>query len=188
MEQALKYAMNNNEFYMVYQPQYLLTNKSVVGIEALVRWNSKSLGVVGPDKFIPVCEDIGYILELGLFIFKRSCIDFLIFQKVSTNLKTISINISAVQLYQDIFIDNIMQIINEVGIKPESIIIEITETHIMKNIIHSMNILEKLKNIGFKISIDDFGTGHSSLSYLKRFPINELKIDKSFIEIGRAHV
>ena len=182
MEQALKYAMNNNEFHMVYQPQYLLSDKSVVGIEALVRWNSKSLGFVGPDKFIPICEDIGYILELGLFIFKQACIDFLLFQKVSSNLETISINISAVQLYQDKFIDNIMHIVNEIGIKPEFIMIEITETHIMKNIVHSMNILEKLKSIGFKISIDDFGTGHSSLSYLKRFPINELKIDKSFID------
>ena len=182
MEQALKVAMNNDEFYMMYQPQYKLEDKSTIGLEALVRWNSKTLGFVGPDKFIPVCEDIGYILELGLFIFKQSCIDVLIFKKHSHTLKTISINISAVQLYQDKFVQNIMQIIDEVGIDTKSIVMEITETHIMKNVIHSMNILQKLKDLGFDISIDDFGTGHSSLSYLKRFPINELKIDKSFID------
>jgi len=182
MEQALKYAMNNNEFYMMYQPQYSLKNKKILGLEALVRWESKTMGLVGPDKFIPVCEDIGYILDLGLFIFKQSCIDFLVFSKKCHSLETISINVSAVQLYQNKFINNIMKIVDEVGIKPHNIMLEITETHIMKNVIHSMNILQKLKTLGFKISIDDFGTGHSSLSYLKRFPISELKIDKSFVD------
>ena len=182
MEQALKIAMNNNEFYMVYQPQYKLKDKTIIGLEALVRWNAKTLGLVGPDKFIPICEDIGYILELGLFIFKQSCIDFLIFKKSCQTLRTLSINISAIQLYQDKFIDDIMKIVDNVGIKTNNIVLEITETHIMKNVIHSMTILEKLKKLGFNISIDDFGTGHSSLSYLKRFPINELKIDKSFID------
>jgi len=182
MEQALKFAMTNNEFYMVYQPQYDLNSKTVLGLEALVRWESKSMGFIGPDKFIPVCEDIGYIIKLGLFIFRQSCIDFLIFSKNCKTLKTISINISAVQLYQDKFIDDIMNIVNELSIQTQNIIIEITETHIMKNVIHSMSILNKLKNLGFNISIDDFGTGHSSLSYLKRFPISELKIDKSFVD------
>ena len=182
MEQALKYAMTSDEFYMMYQPQYNLDDKNIVGLEALVRWESKTIGFIGPDKFIPVCEDVGYILELGLFIFKQSCIDFLIFSQKSDTLKTISINISAVQLYQDKFIDNIMNIVDEVGIQTQNIMLEITETHIMKNVIHSMNVLQKLKKLGFNISIDDFGTGHSSLSYLKRFPISELKIDKSFVD------
>jgi diguanylate cyclase (GGDEF)-like protein/PAS domain S-box-containing protein len=182
MEQALKTAMGNNEFYMMYQPQYRLSDKAIIGIEALVRWESETLGFVGPDKFIPVCEDIGYILELGTYIFRQSCIDFLKFQEISKSLKTVSINISAVQLYQNEFIDNITNIVNEVGIKTSSIIIEITETHVMKNVIHSMSVLNKLQSLGFNISIDDFGTGHSSLNYLKKFPISELKIDKSFVD------
>jgi len=182
MEQALKYAMKNNEFYMVYQPQYKIKDKTIVGLEALIRWESKDIGFITPDKFIPVCEDIGYILDLGLFIFRQSCIDFLTFSKICKTLKTISINISAVQLYQNEFVNNIMEIVNETGIKTKDIMIEITETHIMKNVVHSMSILQKLKNLGFNISIDDFGTGHSSLSYLKRFPISELKIDKSFVD------
>ena len=182
IEQALKNAMAYNEFYMMYQPQYNINNKSIVGLEALVRWDSKKLGLIPPDKFIPVCEDVGYILVLGLFIFRQSCTDFLIFKKNSKTLKTISINISAIQLYQDRFIEDVIKIVKDVKIQTKEIVLEITETHIMKNIIHSMDILDKLKKLGFNISIDDFGTGHSSLSYLKRFPINELKIDKSFIE------
>ena len=182
MEQALKIAMKDKEFYMVYQPQYLLDTQDIVGVEALVRWDSEKLGFIPPDKFIPVCEDVGFILELGLFIFKQSCIDFLELSKHCYSLKTVSINISAVQLYQDRFIIDIMKIAYDVGIKPESIILEITETHIMKNVNYTMGLLSDLKAKGFRISIDDFGTGHSSLSYLKLFPISELKIDKSFID------
>jgi len=182
LEQALKEAIGTDEFYMMYQPQYSLETKDVIGLEALVRWNSSSLGNVTPDKFIPICEDIGYILELGLFIFKQACLDFLEFKKVCTTLENISINISAVQLYQNRFIDDILTIASEVGIPTHNIILEITESHIMKNITHGMKLLNELRESGFKISIDDFGTGYSSLSYLKLFPISELKIDKSFID------
>ena len=182
IEQALKHSITKNEFYMVYQPQYKLNDKSIVGVESLVRWDSESLGLMTPDKFIATCEDIGYILKLGLFIFRQACIDFLIFRQKCQTLKTVSINISVVQLYQDKFIEDIVKIITDVKIRPKDIILEITETQIMKNITYSINVLDKLKEIGFNISIDDFGTGHSSLSYLKSFPINELKIDKSFIE------
>jgi len=182
MEQALKVALNNSELYMMYQPKYNIMNQTVAGLEALVRWENDKLGFVGPDKFIPIAEDTGFIIEIGLFIFEQSCRDFLIFKKSSKTLKSISINISAVQLYQDSFIDNITKIINRVGISPSEIVLEITETHIMKNMYQSMTLLKSLKDLGFSISIDDFGTGHSSLSYLKLFPINELKIDKSFVD------
>lgn len=182
LEQALKVVLDNSELSLVYQPKYNLKDQTVIGIEALVRWNSPTLGNVPPDKFIPVSEDTGFIIEIGLFIFEQSCKDFLLFQKVSKSLHTISINISAVQLYQDSFIEDILAITDKVGISTESIRLEITETHIMKNIKQSMEILTKLQKLGFSISIDDFGTGHSSLSYLKLFPIDELKIDKSFID------
>ena len=182
IEQAFNSAFENNNFYMMYQPKYTLVDKKIVGLEALVRWNCSSLGSVTPDVFIPVAEDTGFILELGLFIFNQACKDFLILKQHSVDLKTISINISAVQLYQETFVNDIVSIVNKTGISPKSIILEITETYIMKNIDHSMNILNELQKIGFSVSIDDFGIGHSSLSYLKKFPINELKIDKSFID------
>ena len=182
MEQALKDALDNSELYMMYQPKYNIKSHSIVGLEALVRWENEKLGFVPPDKFIPIAEDTGFIIEIGLFIFELSCRDYLIFKKSSKTLKSISINISAVQLYQDSFIDDITKITNIVGISPDEIVLEITETHIMKNIYQSISLLNSLKDLGFGISIDDFGTGHSSLSYLKLFPIDELKIDKSFVD------
>lgn len=182
LEQAFKGAIENNEFFIMYQPKYTLTDKKIVGLEALVRWENKYLNSVAPDEFIPIAEDTGFILELGQFIFRQACKDFLIFKEHSTTLKRVSINISAVQLYQETFVEDIISIIDEVGINPESIMLEITETYIMKNIQHSMKVLNEFKKAGLYISIDDFGTGHSSLSYLKKFPINELKIDKSFVD------
>ena len=182
IEQALGNALENGEFSLVYQPKYDLVFKKTVGLEALIRWNNKVLGFVSPDKFIPISEDMGVIIDIGLFVFKKACEDFVEFKKHTPYLKTISINVSTVQLYENSFIDNILAILKEVKIEPNEIKIEITETHIMKNLEQSLEVLEKLKRIGFDISIDDFGTGHSSLSYLKLFPIDELKIDKAFID------
>jgi len=182
IEQSLINSLNNNEFFVVYQPKYDIQKRKTVGLEALVRWQNPKLGFVSPEKFIPVTEEMGLIIELGLFIFKQACQDFMEFKKHSQYLHSISINVSAIQFYEENFIDTILAIIDEVGIDISSIKIEITETHIMKNIEHSMAILNQLRLKGFEISIDDFGTGHSSLSYLKRFPINELKIDKSFVD------
>ncbi len=182
IEQALKSALNNSEIYMVYQAKYDLNNKQVVGVEALVRWNNPNLGLISPDKFIPIAEDTGMIIEIGFYIFKQSCIDFLAFKERYSHIKSVSINISTVQLYQKYFIEDILKITEQTGISPELITLEITETHIMKNVEQSTLLLEELKDSGFKISIDDFGTGYSSLSYLKLFPINELKIDKSFVD------
>lgn len=182
MEQSLKVALSNSELYMMYQPKYNIINHAVIGLEALVRWENEKLGFVGPDKFIPIAEDTGFIIEIGLFIFEKSCRDYLVFKELSKTLESISINISTVQLYQESFIEDIIEITNRVGISPDEIVLEITETHIMKNINQSISLLKSLKELGFGISIDDFGTGHSSLSYLKLFPIDELKIDKSFVD------
>ncbi len=182
IEQALKGALVNSEFYMMYQPKYNISDKTIVDLEALVRWENPKIGFISPDKFIPISEDTGYIIEIGLFIFEQSCKDYLIFKQKSKTLKNISINISTVQLYQGTFIDEIMKIVKDVGISPKEIKLEITETHLMKNIKHSIKLLQNLKDLGFSISVDDFGTGYSSLNYLKLFPIDELKIDKSFID------
>ncbi|QFR49154.1 EAL domain-containing protein [Sulfurimonas lithotrophica] len=181
IEQALKGALKKDEIFLVYQPKYNIASKEIVGFETLARWENEKLGLIPPDKFITIAESTNDILEIGLFIFKKACIDFKDFREINTNLQTISINISTVQLYQDSFIKDIMNIIDEVGIEASSIILEITETHIMKNIFYSMRVLNELKTLGFSVSIDDFGTGYSSLNYLKQLPINELKIDKSFI-------
>ncbi len=182
IEQALHSSIQNNELYMVYQPKYTLKEKNIIGLEALVRWSNIKNGFIGPDKFIPIAEETGYIIEIGDFVFKKACEDFLIFKDIYPRLETISINISTIQLHQNDFMDKIIAFAYDTGIDISSICLEITETHIMKNIDYSIKVLERLKDKGFKISIDDFGTGHSSLSYLKKLPIDELKIDKSFID------
>ncbi len=182
MEQTMKEALENNEFYVMYQPKYNLHDHSVVGLEALVRWKSDILGIVSPLQFIPVAEDTGYILEIGKFVFRQACHDFLYFKQRCPSLEVIAVNISAIQLYQDNFVDDMAAITKELGVDTCAIVLEITESHIMKNTKYSMNVLSRLKELGFAISIDDFGTGHSSMSYLKQFPIDELKIDKSFVD------
>ncbi len=182
MEQTMKEALENREFYVMYQPKYNLHNKTVVGLEALVRWNNEALDPISPLQFIPVAEDTGYILDIGRFVFKQACQDFLHVKQRCPGLEVIAINISAIQLYQDDFVNDIARITQELGIETREIVLEITESHIMKNTKYSMRVLSRLKELGFAISIDDFGTGHSSMSYLKQFPIDELKIDKSFVD------
>ena len=182
IEQALKHALQNEEIYPVYQPKYNIQTQVVVGLETLARWESVELGNVTPDKFIPISERTGDILDIGLFIFKKACEDFKSIKKAYPKIEFISINVSAVQLYNDEFLENINQILKDSSLEPSNIVLEITETHVMQNMDYSISILKRLKEVGFSISIDDFGTGHSSLNYLKRFPIDELKIDKSFID------
>ena len=182
IEQALKGALKKDEIYLMYQPKYDIATQSVIAFETLARWENDNLGFIPPDKFISIAEDTNDILEIGLFIFRKACQDFLEIKDKNKSIETISINISTVQLYQKTFTDDIMGIVKELNIDTCSIMLEITETHIMKNIFHSMDVLNNLKKLGFGISIDDFGTGYSSLSYLKQFPIDELKIDKSFID------
>jgi diguanylate cyclase (GGDEF)-like protein/PAS domain S-box-containing protein len=182
LEQSLKHSLRDDEIYVVYQPKYDLVTQKVVGLEALARWQSNKLGLVTPDLFIPVAEEMGFILEMGAYIFKNACQDFMEFKKVSSSCKIIAINVSPVQLYQEDIMERFTAIAHEVGIATKHIVLEITEGQVMKNVEQGIKILNRLKAAGFGISIDDFGTGHSSMSYLKRFPIDELKIDKSFVD------
>jgi len=182
IEQSLKSALKNREIYVVYQPKYRLKDRVVVGIETLARWDSKNLGLVNTEKFISIAEETGFIVDIGLFIFERACKDFSLLKESNPSIETVSINISSVQFYQSGFIDDILEIIDCMDIEPNQIILEITETQLMKNIEQSIILLKELKNRGFSVSIDDFGTGYSSLGYLKQFPIDELKIDRSFIK------
>lgn len=181
IEQALSIGLNNDEFYVVYQPKYSLKTKEVYSVEALLRWESSILGSISPDKFIPIAEEIGFIYELGFFVFKKSCEDFLIL-KEKIGIKMISINVSVVQLMQEDFLEKIEDILNQTNVNPNEIGIEITETYLIKNIQDISEILIAMRKLGFKILIDDFGTGYSSLKYLQQLPIDILKIDKSFID------
>lgn len=180
IEQAFPVGLKKSEFSLVYQPKYSMKSKETFSVEALLRWDSSILGKVNPEDFIFVAEEMGFIYELGLFVFKQACEDF---RKLENKLgiKMITINISTVQLMQDDFIERVKEILFETNVQASSVGIEITETYLIKNIDEIEISLTKLQKLGFKILIDDFGTGYSSLQYLQRLPIDIIKIDRSFV-------
>lgn len=181
LEQELIHAVKRNEFKLYYQPQYNLKTRKIIGVEALIRWDNINLGKVSPEEFIAVAEDTGRIIEIGYFIFRTACQEFMRWKDIGLNINLISINISSVQLSQPNAFESIKRIIEETGISAKDIEIELTERYIMEYSIGNLTILDDLRGLGCRISIDDFGTGYSSMSYLKSLSIDTIKIDKSFI-------
>ena len=179
---SLKMALENKEFTLYYQPQYLTKNKEIIGFEALVRWINKSMGIVSPGKFIPVAEESGLIIPLGDWILEEA-IKFIknIHRQGHPNM-IISVNISAIQLIQDNFSDKVAELLKKHDLAPEFLELEITETVMMESIDSVINNINRIREMGVSIALDDFGTGYSSLNYLTKIPINTLKIDKSFID------
>ncbi len=182
IDMALHNAIEKNEIYMVFQPQYRLKDKKIISVEALVRWQNKELGFVPPDKFIPIAEDSGTIITLGYFIFEESCKAFRTMRESGVNLQRVAINVSSIQFKEPHLLETFISIAKRHNLSPEDIEIEITERFIMEHTIANMNMLQNFQNYGFKISIDDFGTEYSSMSYLKQLPVDTIKIDKSFID------
>ena len=180
VETNLFRAIKNEEFQIVYQPQLSLKSNKIVGFEALVRWNQPDMGVLAPYKFIPIAEETNLIIPLGEWIIKKVCEQAKKWHDMGFVLNA-GINISAKQFNQDKLVEVIQNTINDTGINPNLIELELTESIIMKNVERTLDICTKLKKMGVNISVDDFGTGYSSLSYLKHFPIDKLKIDQSFI-------
>lgn len=182
LENNLKTALENNEFTLNYQPQLDVQNSKIIGLEALLRWNNPKLGRIPPDKFIPAAEEMGLIIPIGEWVLKTAC-EFLVkLHNLGFNYLTISVNISIVQLIQPNFPDIVLRILKESGLHPEFLELEITETVLMENIESNTEKLRRLKAIGVRVALDDFGKGYSSLNYLKSLPISTLKIDKSFMD------
>ena len=182
IEQELRSAIQKNELYLNFQPQYDLKTKKVVSVEALLRWKNEQLGQVSPEKFIPIAEDSGLIVEIGYFVFRESCAFLQESIAAGHGLERIAINVSTQQFQESDLVKNFQKIIDEYGLNAESIEIEITERYIMESTTNNLTILDELRAGGFKISIDDFGTGYSSMSYLKKLPVDTIKIDKSFVD------
>ncbi|MEW8987262.1 MAG: EAL domain-containing protein, partial [Bacillus sp. (in: firmicutes)] len=180
LENDLRKALERNEFVVYYQPKINIKNGTISGLEALVRWNSPHKGIVFPGEFIPFAEENGLIVPIGEFVLREACNQSIAWQKKGMPPIKISINLSTRQLLQSNLHATVAKIINESGIQPELIELEITESMTM-DIDRSLEILNKLKQLGVKISVDDFGTGYSSLNYLRRLPIDRVKIDQSFI-------
>jgi diguanylate cyclase (GGDEF)-like protein len=173
---------NFNDFYLLYQPKIAAKDaKTIKGVESLIRWESKRLGFLPPDKFIAIAEESGLIIELGYWIIERSCRDFLQMQQMGLNIEQVSINISSNQFACKSFLNRLQEIIEQINIDPKCIEFELTERILAENDTQMLDTLHALQNAGIHIAIDDFGTGYSSLSYLQKLPVNRLKIDKSFV-------
>ncbi len=180
---ALKFALKNkDEFMLMYQPKISITTEEIVGVEALIRWNSSTLGFVCPDQFIGVAEDTHMIIEIGKWVLNKACKDFVELKKEGYTLNQVSINISSVQLHFSDLYKTIQDVIKETGIKTEEMELEVTESYIATNELKAIETLGKFRKLGIDLAIDDFGTGYSSMSYLQKLPITRLKIDKAFVD------
>lgn len=184
IENELRDAIDKEQLSLYYQPIVSVKNRRLDGFEALVRWNHPVDGVVSPIKFIPIAEEIGLILPLGRWVIQRACRDLASWRQLEPDAKhlKVSVNISAKQFLQRDLADFIDETLKQAGLPPNVLRVELTETVIMEHANTAVEQLRRLKTIGVTVAIDDFGTGYSSLSYLQRFPIDCLKIDKSFIE------
>jgi EAL domain-containing protein (putative c-di-GMP-specific phosphodiesterase class I) len=182
MDSDLRKALDNREFLVFYQPIIILNNLELAGFEALIRWKHPEKGLVSPGEFIPVAEDTELIMPIGEWVLEQACYQTRKWQtKYDRDDLYISVNLSAKQFKQGNLPDKITNTMNASGLPHSSLQLEITESVIMENARASIRMLEQLQSCGPKISIDDFGTGYSSLSYLQRFPIDSLKIDRSFV-------
>ena len=181
LEKDMKEALKNSEFELYYQPKIDINSGKIVAAEALIRWISPSKGMIAPDTFIPLADENGFIIELGEWIYKSAIKQQTLFKKAGIDIK-ISINLSPKQLLVDDFVDSFTKSIKESGANPNFIDVEITENLFYQHNDKNIEILNAIHDYGVTVSLDDFGTGYSSLSYLKDFPIDYLKIDKSFLD------
>ncbi|MCP3764799.1 EAL domain-containing protein [Domibacillus sp. A3M-37] len=180
LENEMRRAIEHNQFVVYYQPQFNIYTRQIIGAEALVRWNHPERGLIQPKDFIPLAEETRLIIPLGNWILHTAISQWEKWQKQMYPLQ-LSVNLSAVQFQQPDVVNVIKQTLKEAGLKPSLLNIEITESMAMIDVDATIRILHNLKSIGINISMDDFGTGHSSLCYLRKMPIDELKIDKSFM-------
>lgn len=181
LENGLRHALQREEFSLHYQPKLNLQTGAIVGVEALIRWNHPEFGPVSPTDFIPIAEESGLIVPIGRWVLAEACHQAQAWQDIGLTPIRIAINISAVELRADDFVGFINQLITTTGLKPRFLELELTETFLMQDSTSTSAVLHALKAIGLHLALDDFGTGYSSLNHLKRFPIDTLKIDRSFV-------
>lgn len=181
LETNLRRALEKEEFVLYYQPQILLPHGEIVACEALVRWQHHDMGLIPPDKFIPLSEETGLIIPMGEWILRTACKQWVSWDNQGLGLRKIAVNLSGRQIQQKDLPQMIERVLSETKCPATALELEITESFMMQQPEEAIAVLHQLRDLGIELSIDDFGTGHSSLSYLKRFPIHRLKIDRSFI-------
>ncbi|HWX87525.1 MAG TPA: bifunctional diguanylate cyclase/phosphodiesterase, partial [Solirubrobacteraceae bacterium] len=180
MEMDLRMAFENDEFFLVYQPTFDLERMSPTGMEALIRWSSPTRGIVQPDDFIPLLEETGLIVQVGEWVLEQACRQGAEWHLAGYPIG-IAVNVSTRQLDTDAFVPSVAYALERSGLDSGALTLEITETTLMSNTEETATRLAQAKDLGVRIAIDDFGTGYSSLAYLQRFPVDALKIDRSFI-------
>lgn len=181
LEHDLHLALGREELFLVYQPQMEIATGRIVGLEALLRWQHPTLGLVPPGKFIRIAENSGLILPIGEWVLRTACAQARKWQDEGFDPIQMAVNVSAIQFRQDGFRELIQGVLTETGLAPEYLVLELTESLLLTNADVVFSVLLELKKMGLKLAIDDFGTGYSSLSYLTQFPVSKLKIDRSFI-------
>ena len=182
VELALRDALKKNEFYLVFQPQYSLQTKEITSLEALIRWNNKDKELTYPDRFIPIAEENGLIVDIGYFVFEESCKALCKMRENGLKIHYIAVNVASVQFKEANLLNIFLSIVEKYNLKASDIEIEITERFIMEPTLDNMSLLRNFRAKGFRISIDDFGTGYSSMAYLKNLPADTIKIDKTFVD------
>ncbi|NWF12297.1 EAL domain-containing response regulator [Pseudomonas reactans] len=181
LETALRQAVERNEFIVHYQPKVELATDQLCALEALLRWDRPGHGAVSPAVFVPVLESLGLIVAVGRWVIEAVCQQISTWQRSAIGAVEVSVNVSGHQLIEGDLIADIARILAQTGVAPHWLEVELTEGSLMENTQHTIASLQRLHAMGVKISIDDFGTGYSSLAYLRRFPIDTLKIDIAFI-------
>ncbi|HUY82011.1 MAG TPA: EAL domain-containing protein [Acidobacteriaceae bacterium] len=181
LESSLRLALDRKEFFLVYQPQMDIVTGKITGVEALLRWQHPELGLVPPDKFIPIAEKSNLIQPIGEWVLRTACAQARKWQDEGLDAVPVAVNVSMVQFRQENFRKLIGKVLLETGLASQYLELELTESLLLSDAEMTLSVLQDLKAMGLKLAIDDFGTGYSSLSYLKRFPISKLKIDRSFI-------
>jgi EAL domain-containing protein (putative c-di-GMP-specific phosphodiesterase class I) len=182
LETDLRQAIDKGEFLLHYQPQVDIRRWEIVGVEALIRWPHPERGMVSPMSFIPLAEEIGLIDQIGQWVLRTACAQQVTWSACGLGNITIAVNLSAVQFQQAALLDTIRTIVRETGVDPARMELELTESTAMQQAENAVGTFNQLKEMGFSLSIDDFGTGYSSLAYLKRFPIDTIKIDRAFVK------
>lgn len=182
LENELRRALDRKQLQLHYQPKVDIRSGRIIGAEALMRWEHPELGFVGPDQFIPIAEEAGLITTLGAWALKSACMQNQAWCNAGLPPISIAVNVSGKQFQNDGFYEVLLGALDESGLAPSQLMLELTESVIMENPREIAKLLESIQAMGVRISVDDFGTGYSSLSSLKRFPINELKIDRSFVQ------
>ncbi len=180
LEMDLKEALERDEFFLLYQPTFELRTETMSGVEALIRWRHPTRGVLTPDHFIPIAEEIGLLVPIGHWVLQTACRQALEWQAAERKL-SMSVNLSARQLDHPHLVEQVAETLIETGLRPDTLTLEITESALMRDPDLAAQQLRELKDIGVRIAIDDFGTGYSSLAYLRQFDVDALKIDRSFI-------